>query len=43
MNVYFDSLFQEDIVKDQLQDALKELKKRTCNEDRNEIIVSKNE
>jgi hypothetical protein len=33
MDVYFDSLFQEDTLKDQLQDALKELKTRTLNEE----------
>lgn len=43
MDVYFDSLFQEDALKDQLQDALKELKIKTLNEERSEIIVPKTE
>jgi hypothetical protein len=43
MDVYFDSLFQEDTLKDQLQNALKELKIRTFNEERSERIVLKNE
>jgi hypothetical protein len=41
--IYLDNIFQEDILKDQLYNALKELKTKTFNEKGNVKLVPQNE